>query len=103
MLIGVVLTCTAFGKPIWRIYDANQESPEDVLVDRNFANPPPWRAIGPYDVSFSEEDERRMILTVIKEAVANDPNESVDLDDPRTWFPEDLMPGGPDWIQEYLG
>ena len=96
MLIGVVLTCTVFGKPIWRIYDANRESPEDVLVDKNFANPPPWRAIGPYEVSFSEEDKRETIVTVIKEAVANDPNESVDLDDPRTWFPEE------DWIETYL-
>ena len=89
MLIGVVLTCTAHGKPVWRVYDANRESPEDVLVDRNFANPPPWRAIGPYDVS--SEDEM-----VIKEAVANDPNESVNLDDPRTWFPN------PNWIDKYL-
>ena len=57
MLIGVVLTCTAHGRPIWRVYDVNRESPEDVLVDRNFANPPPWRVIGPYEVSFSEEDK----------------------------------------------
>ena len=89
MLIGVILTCTAFGKPVWRMYDADRESPENVLIDRNFANPPPWRAIGPYDVSSSEE-------TVIKEAVANDPNESVDLDDPRTWFSD------ADWIDKYL-
>ena len=89
MLLGVILTCTAFGKPIWRIYDANQESPEDVLVDRSVNNPPPYRVIGPYDVS--SEDEM-----VIKEAVANNPHESVDLDDPRTWFPEE------DWIDRYL-
>ena len=96
MLIGIVLTCTAHGRPIWRVYDVNRESPEDVLVDRNFANPPPWRVIGPYEVSFSEEDKRETIVTVIKEAVANDPAESVDLDDPRTWFPEE------DWIDRYL-
>ena len=96
MLLGVILTCTAFGKPIWRAYDADQESPEDVLVDRNFANPPPWRAIGPYEVSFSEEDKRETMLTAIKEAVANDPNESVDLDAPQTWFPDT------GWIAKYL-
>ena len=88
MLIGVVLTCTAHGKPVWRVYDTNRESPEDVLVDRNVHNPPPYRIVGSYAVSSSEE-------TVIREAVANDPNESVDLDDPRTWFPED-------WIDRYL-
>jgi hypothetical protein len=89
MLIGVVLTCTAHGKPLWRIYDTNRESPEDVLVDRSITNPPPYRIVGPYAVSSSEE-------AVIKEAVANDPKESVDLDDPRTWFPEE------DWIDRYL-
>ena len=89
MLIGVVLTCTAHGKPICRVYDADRESPEHVLVDRSIANPPPYRSIGPYAVSSSEE-------TVIREAVANDPHESVDLDDPRTWFPEE------DWIETYL-
>ena len=90
MLIGVVLTCTSHGKPVWRVYDPEREAPEDVLVDRNVHNPPPYRAIGPYAVS--SEDE-----TVIKEAVANDPNESVDLDDPRTWFPDN------NWIEKYLG
>ena len=89
MLIGVVLTCTSHGKPVWRIYDADRESPESVLIDRNVHNPTPYRVIGPYDVS--SEDE-----TVIKEAIANDPNESVDLDDPRTWFPDE------DWTNRYL-
>src|SRR5690606_1017539 len=89
MFIGVVLTCTTHGEPIWLIYDVNQESPEDVLVDRSVNNPPPYRVIGPYEVSSDDE-------TVVKEAVANDPNESVDLDNPRTWFPEE------DWINRYL-
>ncbi len=89
MLIGVVLTCTAHGKPVWRVYDADRESPENVLVDRSIANPPPYRVIGLYDVPSDDE-------TVVKEAVANDPHESVDLDDPRTWFPEE------DWIDRYL-
>ncbi len=90
MLVGVVLTCTAHGKPVWRAYDVNRESPEDVLVDRSVNNPPPYRVIGPYEVSSDDE-------TVVKEAVANDPKESVDLDDPRTWFPD------ADWIEKYLG
>ena len=77
-------------KPVWRIYDADRESPESVLVDRNVHNPLPYRVIGPYTVS--SEDE-----TVIKEAVANDPNESVDLNDPLTWFLEE------DWVEKYLG
>ena len=89
MLIGVVLTCTAHGKPVWRIYDVNRESPEDVLIDRGVHNPPPYRVIGPYDVPSDDE-------TVVKEAVTNDPTESVDLDDPRTWFPD------VDWIDRYL-
>ena len=80
MLIGVVLTCTAHGKPVWRVYDVNRESPEDVLVYWSIACPPPYRVIGPYAVSSSEE-------TAIREAVANDSHESVDLDDPKTWFP----------------
>src|SRR5690606_22243438 len=81
MLIGVVLTCTAHGKPIWRVYDVDREGPEDVLIDRGVHNPPPYRVIGPYAVPSDDE-------TVVKEAVANDPHESVDLDDPRTWFPD---------------
>lgn len=85
MLIGVVLTCTSHGKPVWRVYDANRESPEDVLVYWSIACPPPYRVIGPYAVS--SEDE-----TAIREAVVNDPHESVDLDDPKTWFPYE------DWI-----
>ena len=89
MLVGVVLTCTAHGKPIWRVYDVNRESPEDVLVDRNVHNPPPYRTIGLYIVPSDDE-------ATIKEVVANDPHESVDLDDPRTWFPEK------DWIDRYL-
>ena len=90
MLIGVVLTCTAHGKPVWRVYDAEREAPEDVLVDRNVHNPPPYRVIGPYTVPSDDE-------TVVKKAVANDPTESVDLDDPRTWFPEK------NWNEKYLG
>ena len=89
MLVGVVLTCTAHGKPVWRVYDPEWEAPENVLVDRNIANPPPYRVIGPYTVPSDNE-------AVVKEAVANDPNESVDLDDPRTWFPNE------DWIDRYL-
>jgi len=79
MLIGVVLTYTAHKKPIWRTYDADQESPENVLINRGVSNPPAYRVLGPYFVSSYNE-------AVIKEAVRNDPYESVDLDDPRTWF-----------------
>lgn len=78
MLIGVVLTYTAHKKPIWRTYDADQESLENV-INRGVSNPPAYRVLGPYFVSSYNE-------AVIKEAVRNDPYESVDLDDPRTWF-----------------
>jgi hypothetical protein len=82
----VVLTCTAHGKPVWRV----TEDLDTVSIDRFIDNPPPVRVLGPYRIGPNGYQDAR-------EGVSNDPECNVDLDNPTTWFDD------PAWISRYLG
>jgi hypothetical protein len=69
----IVLTCTAHGTPVWRIWNRASESLSQVSIDRNVNNPPPHYII---ENPFS-------------------PPWDIDLDDPTTWSLD------PNWNKTY--
>ena len=79
--LRVFLTCTAHGKPVWRV---GVDERTAGLPDRDVSNPPPVRELGPYEVGPEG-------YATVEEAVAGD----VSLDEPETWFPN------PDWPELY--
>jgi len=87
---GVVLTCTADGKPLWSICQMNADVPP-----KADASGPPIRIIGPY--AFGSNVVFGNTVEEVEELVKKVLPREINLKDPKTWFP-----GNPEWIEEYL-
>ena len=92
-MIGLVLTCTAFGKPVWYTYDVHREDPEENLPDRNITYPPPYRIIYPILVPALNEKEIREYLQDERLLLAL---WGLDLNNHETWFQKSY------WLDNYL-
>jgi len=92
-MIGLVLTCTAQGKPVWYTYDVHREDPEENLPDRNITYPPPYRIIYPILVPALNEKEIREYLQYERLLLAL---WGLDLNNHETWFQKSY------WLDNYL-
>ena len=92
-MIGLVLTCTAQGKPVWYTFDAYQENPEENLPDHDIPYPPPYRVIYPMLVPVLNEKEIREYIMKDYQFLAS---LGLDLNSHETWFQK------PYWLDNYL-
>ena len=92
-MIGLVLTCTAQGKPVWYTFDAYQENPEENLPDHDIPYPPPYRVIYPMLVPVLNEKEIREYIMKDYQFLAS---WGLDLNSHETWFQK------PYWLDNYL-